>query len=485
MVRRRCRSLAGARAALEENAVKIRIVVSYVPRYRKGHRFQFVPPVTGVHLAAITPEEHTVEVVHEQVREVPVAADVDLVAVSFFSGFARRAYALADEYRKLGVRVVSGGPHASYWVEEALEHFDAVVTGEAESVWPDVLRDAERGTLAGVYRGAPCSMQGLPTPRYDLLEPEFVVRRVLQATRGCPFRCSFCSVPDLNPGFRMRPVEDVVRDIATSRFPYFWQDKVVWFWDDNLLVHRRWAKALLREMVGLDRWWLTQASIDIVKDRELLRLMRDSGCIGIFLGIESLDGDALETVNKRQNRADAYREAVARLHDHGICVMAGFISGFDTQTPASITGVADRLNELEFDVPFLSILTPFRGTPLYDELLQQGRLLEDRDWPYYNGYNVAFAPRRMTPEELHDAHRALFCRAFSPRLVGGRLLRGVRQLRPGALMLSAAMNGFYGHKQLTGNLPADAVPTGERIAHATHREPAAGSLVHLGRTARP
>jgi radical SAM superfamily enzyme YgiQ (UPF0313 family) len=292
-------------------------------------------------------------------------------------------------------------------------------------------------------------------------------------------------VPDLNPGFRTRPVEDVIRDIATSQFPQIWQNKLVWFWDDNLLVQRRWAEALLREMIGLDRWWLTQASIDIVKDTKLLRLMRDSGCIGIFLGIDSLEGDALESVNKKQNRVGAYREAVARLHEYGICVMAGFISGFDTQTPESITSVAAGLDALEFDVPFLSILTPFRGTPLYDEFLAAGRLLEDRDWPFYNGYNVAFRPNRMSPEELHQAHRELWRLAFSARSVAGRVLRGARQLRPGAFLLSAAMNGFYGHKQLQGNEPADAMVTGRRISHGVLRVPSARSLVrlHEGRTA--
>jgi radical SAM superfamily enzyme YgiQ (UPF0313 family) len=211
--------------------------------------------------------------------------------------------------------------------------------------------------------------------------------------------------------------------------------------------------------------------------------MERSGCIGIFLGIESLDGDALLSVNKRQNRVDAYRDAVARLHERGICVMAGFISGFDTQTPEQIRSVADRLNQLEFDVPFLSILTPFRGTLLYDQLLAENRLLGDRDWPFYNGYNVAFRPAQMTPEALHAAHRALWRRAFSPILVAERLARGVRQLGPGALMLSAAMNGFYGHKRLLDNLPADAEVTGHTILHpAVH---AAERSVRLRLRARP
>lgn len=451
--------------------MKIRIVVSYVPRYRRGHAWHFVPPVTGMHLAALTPREHQVELFHEQVRPVPVDATPDLVALSFFSGFARQAYRLADRYRALGVRVVAGGPHVSYWTEEALQHVDAIVVGEAESVWRQVLGDCERGTLQRVYRGTPAPLVGLPTPRYDLLENRFVVPRVLQATRGCPFSCSFCTVPDLNPGFRVRPVDDVIRDIATTHFDHWWQNRVAWFWDDNLLVQRAWAKDLLRELAGLDRYWLTQASIDIVKDDELLAAMERSGCIGIFLGIESLDDCDLRRVGKRQNKAREYAAAIAKLHDRGICVMAGFISGFDDQTPESIVATADRLDAIGVDVPFLSILTPFRGTPLYDEQLRAGRILRDRDWGHYNGYSVAFQPAKMTPEQLLRAHRELWNRAFSPSHVAERLSRGARQLGRGGLMLSAAMNGFYGLKQITRNPPAD--PPAERIEAIAHPDPAA------------
>lgn len=445
--------------------MKLRIVVCYVPRYRRGHLFDFVPPVTGIHLAALAPSDWEVEVVHEQVRPVPVDNDADLVLLSFFSGFADRAYDLADAYRALGVPVVAGGPHATYWTDEALEHADAVVTGEAESVLATLLRDAGHGRLQRVYRGQARPLTDLPTPRYDLLESRFVVRRVLQATRGCPFSCSFCSVPDLNPGFRMRPVADVIRDIETTRFAMPWQDRVCWFWDDNLLVQRRWAKQLLGRMVGLDRWWLTQASIDIVKDAELMRLMEHSGCIGIFLGIESFDRQALRQARKRQNDVERYRDAVERLHDRGICVMAGFIAGFDNQTPDDVVEMADHIDALGFDVPFLSVLTPFRGTPLYDQLLRDDRIRREVGWNHYNGYNVAFRPARMSARELGWAHRRLWQRAFAPSAVAARIARGASELRPGAAMLSAAMNGFYGLKRLTGNLPADAQPGPRRIAH--------------------
>jgi radical SAM superfamily enzyme YgiQ (UPF0313 family) len=206
--------------------MRIRIVVCYRPRYTRGHLLDFVPPVTGIHLAALTPAGHEVEVIHEQLRAVPVDREVDLVALSFFSGFARSAYALADRYRALGVTVVAGGPHASYWVEEALQHVDAVVTGEAEETWPRLVRDLQSKSLEQVYRGSPASMLELPMPRYDLLERAFMVPRVMQATRGCPFSCSFCTVPSFNPGFRVRPIDDVLRDIEESRFLFWWQNKV-------------------------------------------------------------------------------------------------------------------------------------------------------------------------------------------------------------------------------------------------------------------
>lgn len=453
--------------------MRLRIIVSYIPRYRRGHLWDMVPPVTGMHLAALTPASWDIDLVHEQVRPAPVSNDVDLVAISFFSGFADRAYQVADAYRRLGVKVVLGGPHVTYWPEEALQHADAVVTGEAESVWEKVLEDAARGQLQSLYRGSAASLDGLPSPRFDLLEPRFVVRRVVQATRGCPFSCSFCSVPDLNPGFRVRPVEDVLADIhqplharRPSPVPLAQlQDKLIWFWDDNLLVKRPWAKKLLRALIPERRWWLTQASIDIVRDDELMNLMQRSGCIGIFLGIESFSKASLRQASKRQNQVARYRDAVQRLHDRGICVMAGFIAGFDDQTSSDVVTMADHINELGFDVPFLSVLTPFRGTPLYDEFLRGNRIRRSAGWNSYNGYNVAFEPELMRPNELRDAHRALWRQAFSPSYVAQRLSRGTRQLRPGALLLSSAMNGFYGLKRLTRNTPADAQPAHFPVQH--------------------
>lgn len=434
--------------------MKIDIIVVYIQRYARGHEVDFVPPITGIHLAAVTPPGHLVRVIHQQVEPVDLDTDADLVALSFFSGFAPEAYRLAAEFRRRGKTVVAGGPHATFSPDEVLSHCHSVVVGEAESTWPRLVADAAAGTLRPRYEGQPSPLTGLPTPRYDLLSKRFFVTRVVQATRGCPFTCSFCTVPTLNPGFRMRPVEEVLRDVRYDRFASWWQRKIVWFWDDNLTIRREYVRKLLAGMVPLKRWWLTQASMDIARDAPLLDLMRASGCIGIFFGIESFGEESLADARKKQNRVAEYAERVEALHRRGICVMSGFIAGFDGDTPEAIRAMARRLHDIGVDVPFLSILTPYRGTALHRQLEDEGRLLADRGWEFYNGYNVTFAPARMTPAELLAAHRALWFEAFSVRYTLRRIFRALFRLRFGAFLMCAMMNLFYCLKALRGNGPA-------------------------------
>ncbi|MBN2389785.1 MAG: radical SAM protein [Anaerolineae bacterium] len=433
--------------------MKIDIIVIYVPRYRLGHEKDFVPPLTGIHLAALTPPEHTVRVIHQQVTPVSLDTDADLIALSFFSGFADEAYRLADAFRTRGKCVVAGGPHVTFWPEEALAHCDAVCIGEADALWTRMLADAAAGRLQRRYQGSPPALDGIPTPRYDLLPDDFFIRRVVQATRGCPFSCSFCCVPGLNPGFRMRPIADVLHDIRYDAFPHWWQRKIIWFWDDNLTATREYVKDLLRAMMPLKRWWLTQASMDIAQDEELLDLMAVSGCIGVFFGIETFGPDALRAAHKPQNQADRYRRSIEALHKRGICVMAGFVAGFDGDTPESIVAMADQLYAIGVDAPFISVLTPYAGTALYTQLAAEGRLLTGQSSLASNGYNVAFVPRGMNPEALLQAHRALWRRAFSPGYTLRRIARAAHYLRPGALLLAAFLNGFYGLKRWRGNEP--------------------------------
>lgn len=433
--------------------MKIDIILAYIQRYRFGHEKDFVPPITGIHLAALTPGHHQIRVIHQQLQTPPAQSEADLVAISFFSGFAPEAYRLARHYRSQGKLVVGGGPHVTYAEEEASQYFDALVTGEAESVWAQLLEDAEDGQLKPIYRGVPQELDNLPTPRYDLLPNRFFIKRVVQATRGCPFHCSFCTVPSLNPGFRMRPVEKVLADIRYNDFKHWWQRKLVWFWDDNLTANRHYARELLNGMLPLKKWWLTQASMDIARDESLLELMKASGCIGVFFGMESFGAESLQDAHKSQNKAEQYAETIQALHQRGICVMAGFIAGFDGDSPATIKAMAQRLYEAGVDVPFLSILTPFRGSDAYDKLVAENRILTERGWEFYNGYNVTFIPNQMSAEELLLAHRQLWREAFSLKYSFLRILRSLKYLRLGAFLMCLFMNVFYCLKRLRGNEP--------------------------------
>jgi radical SAM superfamily enzyme YgiQ (UPF0313 family) len=183
--------------------------------------------------------------------------------------------------------------------------------------------------------------------------------------------------------------------------------------------------------------------------------MKASGCIGVFLGIESFGVDSLADANKRQNKIAGYSEAVKEIRKRGIAVMAGFIAGFDHDDEQSIIDMADQLMEIGIDVPFLSIMTPFRGTPVYSTLNKEGRIMEERNWNFYNGYNVAFTPGKICPTQLLNAHRALWKKSFSPLYAFRRIWRGLFTLRRGAFLLSLFMNGFYACKRIRRNYPID------------------------------
>ncbi len=423
--------------------MKVLIVSAWQDRFRGDERTRQFPSLSAVHLAALCPPHVEVSVCHEQIRPLdPDAADADLVAITATTGSSVRMYQLADRLRARGVAVILGGPHVSLVPQEALDHADAVAVGDAEISFPRMIRDFERRALRGIYaQPAGLPLDDLPIPRYDLLEEEFIFRRFVQATRGCPFHCTFCTLKSLDPGFRMRPVEHVIRDIEACEGKTWLQRKFVWFWDDNLTGNHAYARALFEKLLPLKKWWWTQTSIDMSRDPELLRLASRSGCLAVFIGLESFSAANLLQVKKGQNKVAEYRAAVRAFHDAGIAVQAGVIVGLDDDTPETLRLVPEAIQEIGIDLAFLNVLTPFPATPLRAQLEVEGRLLAG-GWDTHDAAHVNHVPKKMTPGELEDVYWEIYRDLFSPRRSARRFLSGTRTSKLPALLLNGYVDGL-------------------------------------------
>jgi radical SAM superfamily enzyme YgiQ (UPF0313 family) len=312
----------------------------------------------------------------------------DLVGITAFTSQAPRAYSVAAEFGRRGVPVVMGGIHATMRLEEALERVDAVVTGEAENVWGMVLEDAKKSILKRVYPGTEAEMDKVPLARHDLLSSGYSFGSI-QTTRGCPLRCSFCSVPAFNGRvYRSRPIEKVIEEFKLIR------EKYVLIVDDNLIgIHKSHldrAKDLFKAMIraNLGKGWIAQVSINVADDEELLRLAAKSGCIGVFIGFESTTEEGLEEINKKFNipRGRDFKASVRRIQRHGIGVAGSFIIGLDADQKGVGRQIAAVAKNYGLDILNLLFLTPLPGTGLWKKMEAEGRIAANNfpeDWKYY------------------------------------------------------------------------------------------------------
>jgi len=382
-------------------------------------RFPYLALTT---LAALTPGDVRVRLIDENVEEIDWKATADLVGISLMTPLAPRGYGIADAYRKRGVPVVLGGIHPSMMPEEASAHADAVVVGEAEGLWPRVVEDVRQGELQPLYRSEDHSpLTNLPLPRRELLKRKayFFVNTV-QTTRGCPFDCEFCSVTQFyGHTYRLRPVEEVEREVRNL------EGRFVFFVDDNIAGDKAYAKALFRRLIPYRLKWASQASITIARDQELLRLARQSGCMGLFIGFESLSQKTLKEMGKTFNRVQSYRDMIKRIHSHGIGIQGSFIFGNDGDTPSVFAEVVRFTEQTRLDAVLFSILTPFPGTRLYRKMKAEGRILTD-DWARYDMNHVVFRPRGISVEELQQGFNWAYSRLYSWPSIAKRLL-GVRR----------------------------------------------------------
>jgi radical SAM superfamily enzyme YgiQ (UPF0313 family) len=376
----------------------------------RGKVVATLPSLGLLYLAAVTPDGHELHYFEAEAdgKEPPEVYGCDLVAIGTFSAQVFEAYAVADRLRSRGVKVAMGGLHVSVEPDEAMKHADLVFIGEGESTWPAAVRAVESGNGRRLWDASafpPVDAEALPVPRFDLLGDRPYNRFTVQTTRGCPWRCDFCaSNVMLRRPYRKRLVELVIRDIEAVR--RLRPRPFIEFADDNTFVDKTWGKELCRQLEPLRLHWFTETDITVADDPELLDLMRRSGCKQVLVGLESPGKDALEGVELRSNfkarHGGDYFAAVRRIQEHGITVNGCFILGLDKHTPAIFHEVLDFARSVPlFDVQ-ITVMTPFPGTPLYDRLLAEGRILQPRRWDLCTLFDVNFRPAKMSVEELRE-----------------------------------------------------------------------------------
>jgi radical SAM superfamily enzyme YgiQ (UPF0313 family) len=367
----------------------------------KSRRF----PAVGLPvIASLSPADWDITLVDEEQGEtIDFSGGYDLVGISSMTSQAPRAYEIGDEFLRRSVPVVHGGSHPSVCRDEALHHGSAVVAGEGEMAWPELVRDfiATGQVPHKVYERRP----GLEEPWYVAPRRELVVKKntfpitPMVATRGCPFTCSFCSVFSVfGRGYRHRPVDEVVEEVRALRDA---GHKNMVFLDDNIMGNAGWSKELFRKLAPLKVHWAGQAHLGTARDPELLDLAQKSGLFALFIGIESISRSALLSVRKGINDTEKYHEWLKIMHGHGILVIAGIIFGFDKDDLSVFARTVEVLDRLDIGVANFSPLMPLPGTDVHRKLTAEGRII-DTNWAHYDGSHVVFRPAKMTPEQLDE-----------------------------------------------------------------------------------
>ncbi|WP_299394519.1 radical SAM protein [Pelagibius sp.] len=379
-----------------------------------------LPSLALLTLAGLTPRHIDVRYLElpdlSESHELPDGFDA--VAISSYTAQIKDAYRLADRYRMAGVRVILGGLHVTACPEEAAQHADAVVLGEAEGLWPQVVTDLERKQLKQVYdaRGESFDLAAAPMPRFDLLDPARYNRLTVQTQRGCPFSCEFCAASiRLSPRFKVKPVEKVIAEIR--RIKEIWPNPFIELADDNSFANRSHAKRLVRAIAQEGIRWFTETDISVADDLELLAMLRDSGCSQLLIGLEApsrrgLDG--LETKsNWKAGRVATNLAAIERIQRQGITVNGCFILGLDGQDESSFNDVITFVRESGLYEVQVTLQTPFPGTPLYARLRDAGRLLEEDAWEACTLFDVTFKPQTMSASDLESRFHALIATLYS------------------------------------------------------------------------
>jgi radical SAM superfamily enzyme YgiQ (UPF0313 family) len=469
--------------------MRILLVLPAVDHLRVTHQSAQVPrramlrfsilPLTVV--AALTPAEHEVVICDENVEPLDLEADVDVVGVTFMTALAPRAYEIAAAFRARGRVVVGGGFHPTLCPEEAVEHFNALVVGDAEGAWPRLLGDLAAGRLQRLYRNErPCDLAEAPIPRRELTArtaEHYVTTYAVQTGRGCRHGCRYCSIAAFHRRtHRSRPLAHVLAELCGIPRDFM-------FVDDNLIADPDYARALFAAMAPMGKRWVSQCSLKIADDPELLRLARRAGCCGLFIGIETVSQRNLDALDKGFNDTGRYAERLAAIRRAGIGVVAGMIVGLDSDDVGTFERTLCFLQRMHIDALQLNILTPLPGTPLFEEMERQGRI-PDRDWAHYDFRHCVIRPARMSARELQDGADWLYREFYRLDRIAVRFGRDVVALgwTPAWLTLRLNLTYRYDNRRegIVGRNPAAAPRQGlldrlrawlrsRRLAHSVAR----------------
>ncbi|HPR65393.1 MAG TPA: radical SAM protein [Thermoanaerobaculia bacterium] len=406
-------------------------------RWSGGRTFRF-SMLSLLSVAAECPPGSNIILVDEQLNDIPFSSHFDLVGITAMTATASRAFKIGDTFRSMGVPVVLGGMYPTFCPEESLLHADAVCAGEVEGIWPKIVEDARRGFLRGIYRSSePYDLSRLKSlPRHLLSRRHYATLQAVQATRGCPNRCSFCSVSSFHGGsFRTRPIASIVEEVRNLPDHFFI------FVDDNLTAEPAYARELFHALLPLKKHWMSQTTLQITDDPELVSLASRSGCVGLFVGLETFSEKNLEGVVKGFNQVEEYRSRISLLHEHGIGVEAGIVLGFDQDRVDVFSKTLHTLEDLQIDMAQISILTPLPGTPQFERMRHR---IVDCDLDHFDYHHAVLQPAGMSIEELQSGHDWLTREFYSPSRIARRLRR-ILTMRYGFRVFpyASAINGAY------------------------------------------
>jgi len=396
------------------------------------YRRAFLPPLSLAVLSSLTPRTHQVQIVNDLVEEIDFQGDYDLVGITCMTSQSERAYQIADRFRVRGCRVVLGGVHPTILPDESRGHADSVVIGEAERIWPELLRDVERRRLQEFYQEDGFSpLTETIIPRWHETNLRIYPRRLgarfplmpLFITRGCPFGCKFCSVTTLyGTSYRTKSIQAVLAEIEAVGAKEFF------FVDDNIACEPEYSRELFHALRDKGIRWVSQISTTVLKNPDLIELAADAGSFWLVIGMESLNPASLAMVNKGFNKVEAYAELVDLCRRAGIVPFPSFMFGFDYDREDQFQLTLDFLQRERLGLAAFWMLTPLPGTQLLKELDAQGRI-RDRRWSSYDGTRVVFQPKNFSLEDLDEKYWQTFERMFSLRRICSNTIANVRGSR--------------------------------------------------------